>query len=764
MAAKGELTRFDLVQLWNAERDKRGWWHSIELPDGTVIQGVCDLQGQKNRIAQFPIPQNLRGKRVLDIGAWDGWFSFEMERRGAEVLAIDNWDNPRFHQAKALLNSRVEYRQMDVYELTPARVGHFDIVLFMGVLYHLKHPLLALERVCALTTEMAAVDSFVLREKHRPGEKVDRLPVMEFYETNEFGGQTDTWVAPSLTCLQAFCRTAGFARVELQNVLEHSACLACYRHWEPPSADAPEGPELVSASHNLSGGVNFDSSRDELVSAWFRWKGRSLGLNDVRPEVGGYGVRPIHVAQAGENEWQTNFKLPPGLTPGCHDVRVRIGRSRPGSPQRIGVDVPLVARETQIQGVSDGTTRAKNQLDLLRGETNSMNVQKVVREIHARMEQENGVESLSARESEELTALRNAFQRLFQARNAVGQMPPGPNTIRARIGKYLIRAVQRSLFWYTPQIVRFQNEASNALDCACNLIAWQLERTAALERDAQKLRGELSKPSEELSKLSGEFSELRGELSKLRLQLPLVRTTPAAAEHIRDREPDQEQDRPLPDAFQFALQDRFRGSECETLEKLQPYLSAIETWMESLPQAPWLDIGCGRGEWLEAVGASGYSVVGIDSNPVAVAHCCARGLNAEETDALGYLRSLKSESLAVVTAFHAVEHFSVGYFLALMQEAVRALKPDGLMIIETPNPANLLMGSCNFWKDPTHRRPIPPELLEFVFQHFGLSVVKRLDLNRSPQNERLPYDEISTVHRLNESLYGPQDYGLIGRR
>lgn len=390
-------------------------------------------------------------------------------------------------------------------------------------------------------------------------------------------------------------------------------------------------------------------------------------------------------------------------------------------------------------------------------EANGMNVQNVVREIHARIEKEDGVESLPVRESAELTALRDAFGRLYQARNAVGRMPPGPNTIRAKLGKHLIRAVQRSLFWYTPQIVSFQNEASNALDCVCNLIAWQMERTAALEKDARKHSGELSAHS-------GELSELSGELSKLSLQLPLVRTTPAAVERIRDHEPDQEYARPLPNAFQFALQDRFRGSERETLEKLRPYLSEVETWKDSLPRAPWLDIACGRGEWLEAVGNTGYGVIGIDSNPVAVAHCRVKGLNAEETDALGYLRSLKSESLAVVTAFHAVEHWPMSYVLELMQEAVRVLQPDGLMIIETPNPANLLMGSFNFWKDPTHRRPIPPALLEFVYEYFGLRVVKRLDLNRSPQEERLPYDEIGVVHRLNESLYGPQDYGLIGRR
>src|SRR5262249_6385881 len=156
------------------------------------------------------------------------------------------------------LGSRVEYRQIDVYRLAPERVGRFDIVLFMGVLYHLKHPLLALERVCAVTTEMAAIDSFVLREMHRPSENVESPPVMEFYEPAERGGQADNWVGPSLQCLMAFCRTAGFARVELRSIIEHSACIACYRQWESPSAGAQAGPELLEAVNNGDSGINFD--------------------------------------------------------------------------------------------------------------------------------------------------------------------------------------------------------------------------------------------------------------------------------------------------------------------------------------------------------------------------------------------------------------------------------------------------------------------------------------------------------------------------
>src|SRR5579884_164015 len=89
-----------------------GWYHSIDLPGGGVIAGIQSLEQLRARIAQYPIPQDLRGKRVLDIGAWDGWFSFEMERRGAEVVAIDCFDNPRFREMHAIYNSRAEYRCM----------------------------------------------------------------------------------------------------------------------------------------------------------------------------------------------------------------------------------------------------------------------------------------------------------------------------------------------------------------------------------------------------------------------------------------------------------------------------------------------------------------------------------------------------------------------------------------------------------------------------------------------------------------------------
>ncbi len=641
-------------------------------------------RGLKQRIGHFPIPEDLRGQRVLDIGTWDGWYAFEMERRGAAVLAIDNWDNPRFREVHALLGSRVEYRRMDMWDLTPERVGRFDVVLFMGVLYHLKHPLLALERVCALTTGMAAVESFVLRDSERPGENVEKRPLMEFYETDEFGGQTDNWIGPSLACLTALCRTAGFARVELGNVSDYGASVACYRKWQPSSSSLWPAPTLLRVEHNTHEGASFDSRHDEYVSAWFNCDEEDLGLDDVKPEVGGYGARPIYVSQLEDGSWQTNFKLPPGLEAGWHDAAIRLGDGPASNARRVSVD--LVAEEPPLSIVAAPEAGARKAG--LR-DTKPIDVQKVVSEIHARIRREENPESLSLHDSYELAALRNAYQRLYQSRNAVGKMPPSPNTLRARIGGLLVRGVQRCLFWYTPQILQFQNDAVNALDSACTLIGRQSERTTALEKGAQKLRREalnntrelIGRESEKIAGLELQVHELRQEvanratdligrqsetiaaleqeLQKLRrevsnLKLDVIR--PAAHNGV---EPG------LPNSFEFALQDRFRGSEAETAGKLQIYLETLRPLLPAIPGAQWLDIGCGRGEWLEAVAKLGYNILGLDSNPAAVDHCREKGLNAQETDALGYLRSLGHASAAVITAFHVVEHWPMQSVLTL---------------------------------------------------------------------------------------------------
>jgi tRNA (mo5U34)-methyltransferase len=345
---------FSYVQDWNRKLRELGWWHSFEMPDGSLVEGVCSLEGLKRRLAQFPIPHDLTGKRVLDIGAWDGFFSFELEKRGADVVAIDCWDNERFRLMRSMLNSRVDYRIYDMYELTPATVGRFDIVIFFGVLYHLKHPLLALERICALTKDLACVDTFVSQDD-------DAAPRMEFYEYAELGGQTDNWVGPNIPCLLAFCRTAGFARVEFRGKLEHSACVACYRHWEPVGLNAPEAPPVHHVMHDRNFGINFRSQLDEYVGLAF--VAPEASVNDVKPEVGGFGVRPISVTSIGSGFYQANFKLPPGLDPGWHDVTLRLGDSDRSAPHRIAVDMPVSVEKLEIMSVLENETWVQNSVE-----------------------------------------------------------------------------------------------------------------------------------------------------------------------------------------------------------------------------------------------------------------------------------------------------------------------------------------------------------------------------------------------------------------
>ncbi|MES1256952.1 MAG: class I SAM-dependent methyltransferase, partial [Acidobacteriota bacterium] len=217
---------------------KLGWYHSIELPDGGVIPGHQSLEQQRRRLDQFPLPRDLRGKRVLDIGAWDGWFSFEMERRGAQVLAVDSAKNTRLLEARKILDSKIDYHIADICRLTWRDVGVFDIVLFLGVLYHVKHPILALENVCGMTRDFACIESFV--SDPNPTAR----PLMEYYETTELRGQLDNWVGPNAACLLAFTRTAGFARVDFESALGERAHVTGYRHWLPGNPESP-APRIV---------------------------------------------------------------------------------------------------------------------------------------------------------------------------------------------------------------------------------------------------------------------------------------------------------------------------------------------------------------------------------------------------------------------------------------------------------------------------------------------------------------------------------------
>jgi tRNA (mo5U34)-methyltransferase len=328
------VTRATKQQI--ATLDELGWYHSIELPDGTVIQGLQSIEQLRNRIAQFPIPEDLQGKRVLDIGAWDGWFSFEMERRGAHVVALDAMENPKLKIARDLLNSNIEIRMGDICRISPEEYGLFDIVLFFGVLYHVKHPALALENVCAMTKDLACIESYVTDNGD-----LDAVPVLEFYEGTELRGQFDNWCGPNCACLVAMSRAAGFASAKLESVIAQRAHVTCRRSW-PTQESAGTAPWLIQVENSYSHDQRFFTPQrsvtgDNYVSLWFKSDHPDLTCDTVFVEMGPYAARPAQLVRTGGDGWCADILLPPGIAAGWHEVKLRV----PGSAFSNSIEVPV---------------------------------------------------------------------------------------------------------------------------------------------------------------------------------------------------------------------------------------------------------------------------------------------------------------------------------------------------------------------------------------------------------------------------------------
>jgi tRNA (mo5U34)-methyltransferase len=190
------------------------WYHTIDLGQGVVTKGIDDTA---LRLARIDLP-SLEGRTVLDIGAWDGFFSFEAERRGASrVVATDfyswhgvGWGTGNgkagFELARAALGSQVEDEDIDVMELSPERIGTFDVVLFLGVLYHLRHPLLALERAASVSRDLLVLETVVDMVGFR-------RPAMAFYPNRELNNDPTNWWGPNSPAVEGMLRTVGFERV-----------------------------------------------------------------------------------------------------------------------------------------------------------------------------------------------------------------------------------------------------------------------------------------------------------------------------------------------------------------------------------------------------------------------------------------------------------------------------------------------------------------------------------------------------------------------
>lgn len=213
------------------------------------------------------------------------------------------------------------------------------------------------------------------------------------------------------------------------------------------------------------------------------------------------------------------------------------------------------------------------------------------------------------------------------------------------------------------------------------------------------------------------------------------------------------------DSFYIDFEDAFRGTPEDITERLKIYLPYLDKFIGDTTAAV-VDVGCGRGEWLALVGKQGIKATGVDLNTAMVDTCRAQGLHAQCMDAIQYLSLQPPGSVAVVTGFHIIEHLPFDTLLALFDAALTALRPDGMVIFETPNPENLVVGACNFYYDPTHLNPIVPTVAEFIARQRGFAKAQILRLHPYPDSHRLVEDS-EIAKRFNNALYGPQDFAVL---
>lgn len=215
------------------------------------------------------------------------------------------------------------------------------------------------------------------------------------------------------------------------------------------------------------------------------------------------------------------------------------------------------------------------------------------------------------------------------------------------------------------------------------------------------------------------------------------------------------------DDFYASFEDRFRGTEEEIRQRVEVYLPIVRGVGGGGPGALVLDVGCGRGEWLELLRDSGLTARGVDLNQSMIERCRRRGLDVIEGDAIEYLRTLEGASLGAVTGMHVIEHMPFPRLIELLDETLRVLRPGGVAIFETPNPENLRVGACNFHFDPTHIRPLPPESTKFVVEARGFARVEILRLHPDLSQPQLREGENALHEVVDQALFGPQDYAIV---
>jgi SAM-dependent methyltransferase len=226
------------------------------------------------------------------------------------------------------------------------------------------------------------------------------------------------------------------------------------------------------------------------------------------------------------------------------------------------------------------------------------------------------------------------------------------------------------------------------------------------------------------------------------------------------------------DEFYLAFEDAFRGPRSEILDRLRTYLPLITHALDQAKSdranenlhlgSRVLDLGCGRGEWLELLAQNNIQAVGVDLNRSMVKKGRQNGLDIVEGDIFSFLEALPADCLTAVSAFHLIEHLSFDHQLRLLDECRRVLAPNGVLILETPNLRNILVGAGDFYRDPTHIKPLHPETLLFMVQHRGFVRSRIFYFEKTGSGHQLVDSFLVGFQDLQDYVTVSRDYAMVG--
>ncbi len=336
------------------------------------------------------------------------------------------------------------------------------------------------------------------------------------------------------------------------------------------------------------------------------------------------------------------------------------------------------------------------------------------------------------------------------------------------------------------ELVRLRDEALPRVETTQGLLQKaheQLQQELELVRDSRmpelaRALDALQRGLEAVQHLGEEIRDHRLPAASARLEALVERlfeeitVTRSLVDRLLAHEPlqvelsEQPWEEELPEAVRRAwlrFLESHRGSRQEILTRASEYVEVFRG------AGPVLDLGCGRGELLEALTQAGIPAFGVDSDPAAVAECQRRGLDARVMDALEALAAQPQGSLGGVACVHLIEHLPAARWMKLFEHAARVLRPGGILAVESPNPETLRVGAGLFWVDPTHLRPVHPEAARFVAEAVGLELVEVRKLRPFPPEQQLAAqvnDERwrPIFQQLDAWLSGARDYLLVARK